>query len=310
VVRAVKPPSHFFEGSKFRYQFYFPLVSTLPHGLAYRLANLYGAYQAKRHSEAQAHIVHQMRQVLAVEDPAKLAAYAEDFYRLASRDIVDTYKFPKYSTASDLSPVVATKGLENLIKHCKAGKKAILTGAHFGRFWMAGLPIVQQGVAVGTMTRDRMDENRGGLSNTEFAYRKKKLETISRAFKGPFLFTGESIRRYFDAPENLIMAMIFDVPVLGESSRHCAEVEFFGKAARFPSGVARLAKARGAAIFPYFMHERDGRLTAEFLPAIEADKRSPDELIQLLVHELEARIRNAPGHWWLWDALPLFLTES
>jgi lauroyl/myristoyl acyltransferase len=311
VGRAVSDPSNFFDASAWRYQFCFPLIAAAPPALAYRLANLYGAFQARSHVAAQAHTVQQMRTVFADADAAQLAGYAKECYQLASRDIVDAFKFKRYGQMTDLTRVLTAQGIEPLIEHVRMGNRALLTGAHFGRFWMAGLPIVARGLTVGALTRDRMDENRSGLTQAEFAYRKKKLQVISEVFKGPFVCLGDSMREYFSAAEGLIMAMIFDVPFVStRSDRHYAEVDFLGFRARFPSGVARVAKSANALIFPYFMHEAEGRLSACFLPPIDPAERTANEVLQHLASELEARIRTDPGHWWLWDALPLFLSDA
>ncbi len=208
--RAVSDPSNFFDASAWRYQFCFPLIAAAPPALAYRLANLYGAFQARSHVAAQAHTVQQMRTVFADADAAQLAGYAKECYQLASRDIVDAFKFKRYGQMTDLTRVLTAQGIEPLIEHVRMGNRALLTGAHFGRFWMAGLPIVARGLTVGALTRDRMDENRSGLTQAEFAYRKKKLQVISEVFKGPFVCLGDSMREYFSAAEGLIMAMIFD----------------------------------------------------------------------------------------------------
>jgi lauroyl/myristoyl acyltransferase len=309
--RAVTAPGNFFSASRWRYQVAFPLIAGASPGLAYRLANAYGAFQARSHITAQAHTIEQMRSVFTQADTDQLARHAREFYRLASRDIVDTFKFKRYGQAADLSRVLTTQGLEPLIEHARAGHRVLLTGAHFGRFWMAGLPIVAHGLAIGVLTRDRMDENRSGLTPAEFAYRKKKLHVISEVFKGPFIFLGDSMREYFSAAQGLIMAMIFDVPFVStRSDRHYAEVDFLGRRVRFPTGVARLAKSTNALIFPYFMHEANGHLSAQFLPPIDPVALAPNEVLQHLACELETRIRAHPGHWWLWDALPLFLSDA
>ncbi|MEA3275430.1 MAG: lysophospholipid acyltransferase family protein [Pseudomonadota bacterium] len=295
----------FFDGSSWRYRLYFPTIARLPYAAAYRLTDLYGSLQADRLRAERAEIGRQMQRALPELDPESVRKQTAVFYRLASRDIVDTWLIPRLQAGARAEDLVTAEGLDRLVQARADGRRVLLTGAHFGRFWMAGLPLVEQGLSVGTMTRDRPDENVHGLSKAEFRYRSFKLRVLAEALRGPFLVEGESLKALYSALDAQAMAMIFDVPY-EESRQRAVQVPFLGRPAHFPTGVARVARKAGALIFPYFMREDGYRLVAQFLPPIDPEPLSDEEIISRLVALLEQRIRAEPGQWWLWQALPLF----
>lgn len=295
----------FFEGSSWRYGFYFPAIARLPFWAAYRLTDLYGNLLAGRLGSERAEIGGQMQRALPELDEETVAAESAAFYRLASRDIVDTFLIPRLQARAGVGDLVTAEGLDALVQARAEGRRVLITGAHFGRFWMAGLPLVERGLSVGTMTRDRPDENVHGLSEAEFGYRSTKLRVLAKALRGPFLVEGESLRALYSAFDAHLMAMIFDVPY-EESRQRSVQIPFLGRPAHFPSGVARVAKKTGALIVPYFVLEQGYRLVAQFLPPLDPEGVSDEEIMSTLVGLLEERVRSRPGQWWLWQALPLF----
>jgi hypothetical protein len=47
----------------------------------------------------------------------------------------------------------------------------------------------------------------------------------------------------------------------------------------------------------------------KFLPHHEVEGKSGDLLLSELVSGIEQRIRQNPGRWWQWQALPMFWGE-
>ena len=53
----------------------------------------------------------------------------------------------------------------------------------------------------------------------------------------------------------------------------------------------------------------EGRVVAEFSALLDPNDYNEATLMGLLAQQLEQRIRESPGHWWLWPALPLLRSK-
>ncbi|MCG7986758.1 MAG: hypothetical protein JAY64_12605 [Candidatus Thiodiazotropha weberae] len=54
-------------------------------------------------------------------------------------------------------------------------------------------------------------------------------------------------------------------------------------------------------------HRRGVKLN--FHKPVEVEGRSSEALLALLVSDIEQRIRQNPGNWWQWQALPMYWGE-
>ena len=299
-----------FHSLAFRYRFWFPLLAHVPSRChAYALAGCFHDRVEEARRRDLENIQAQMARAFPHLSAVALAREAEAFFRLNDRDVLDTWMLSRYRRRS-LRGFIELEGFDALLEARAGGRAVMISSGHFGRFWMTGLAMRRRGVTVGTITRDGIPENNPELPPEEFHYRLEKLGRLRQALGGPFLVLGDPLRRLLRAVDEHVMAVFFDVPYEGAVRPGTLEIPFFGRPARFPAGIARIARHRDALIFPFFMHERaPHRLCAEFLSSLDPRMLSDTDILAALVAALEMRIRQTPHAWWLWPALPAFWQE-
>ena len=287
-----------------KYRVLMPFLAKLPQVLAYRLASVSALLTASSESDNQAAIQVQLRQVFPDKSPAEIQHCAEYFLGLIAREALDTFYFRTLQSVSAVDQFVHLENFEVVSEARARGQRVIISSGHFGRFWMAGVGMKAHGVSVGTITRDGGDINEHGLPDEEYLYRLKKLRWLQECFSGPFLVEGDLIRPIYRALDEHVMALFIDVPYQNDKNG-CISLPFLGRTARFPLGVARIAKRSHACIVPFYVFESRDGLTARFYEPIQTEMLTEAEIMQNLVRLLEAQILAFPEQWWLWQALPL-----
>ncbi|MBF0471749.1 MAG: lysophospholipid acyltransferase family protein [Gammaproteobacteria bacterium] len=294
---------------KLRYQLVLPLLSRLPRRSAYRLATLYSRLSENTiHPGERSAILQQMQRIFPDHPHEQIQHYIRYHFGMVEREYLDTWVFPRLRTIEEIDRFVTLKGFEPLKQAREEGRRVMLTGGHFGHFWMAGIGMNAHGVAVGTLTRDGGEENHHGLPTEEFNFRLKKLKWLQQALGGPFLVSGNNLRPIYRALDHYVMALLIDVPY-EYAHPGLVEVPFLGKSGWFADGIARVAQRTEALIFPYFVTEERQGLTATFEPPLEAAAMKPETIMEQLVRRLEEKILQQPAQWWLWPALPLIHRE-
>ncbi|MCU7921188.1 MAG: lysophospholipid acyltransferase family protein [Candidatus Thiodiazotropha sp. (ex Dulcina madagascariensis)] len=292
-----------------KYRLLFPALSRLPRRLSYRLASLYGRWEYVRQEVLATQIAHQMRRALPGHADAQYRQWTRYFYGLQQREILDTWYYPRLRRAEQVGRSVEVENFDQVLAVRREGRPLIFTGAHLGRFWMLGVTVAAYGIATGALARDDEQENTWGLPEPEFNYRKLKLSRLRQCYRGDFLMPGTAnMRPLLQALQQNPVAILLDVPY-GKESPGLVGVPFFGKEAYFPEGTIKIAKRTGALIQPFCVDEHRQGLTLRFLPAHETEGKSSEELLAVLVRGIEQRIRQNPGKWWQWRALPMFWGE-
>jgi len=289
---------------EFKYRFLMPLLSRLPQKTAYRLVSLYARLQAMLHRQEKQTIMEQMRCVFDQADTIQLETWADYFFGLVEREILDSFFFRSLHTQAQIDRFIRLHDFSVVQTARAQGRRVIISSGHFGRFWMAGVGMKAQGVSVGTITRDGGTVNRHGLPDAEYRFRLKKLAWLQDRFGGPFLVEGDSVRPIYRALDEFVMAVFIDVPYSRKKSG-CIELPFLGQNTYFPMGVARIAKRTHALIVPFYVFESRDGLDARFYPALDAERMDEREIMWQLVGLLESHILRHPEQWWLWQALPL-----
>ncbi len=287
----------------FKYHVLLPLLARLPQKTAYRLVSYYGRLQNKQYQAEKAAMMAQMQSVLTLKDGAE-ERIADYFFAMTEREALDSWFFRRCKSQQQIERFIQLENFDYILDARKAGRRVIISSGHFGRFWMAGVGMKAQGISVGTITRDGGETNVHGLPEVEYQYRLQKLAWLQQCFGGPFLVEGHSVRPVYQALDRHVMALFIDVPYEGDKNG-CIEIPFLGKEARFPLGVARIAKKTDALIVPFYVFESCDGLCARFYPPIEAKNFGELEIMRQLVSLLEKNIRQYPEQWWLWRALPL-----
>jgi len=182
--------------------------------------------------------------------------------------------------------------LENIEKAYAKKKGVLLVTAHFGN-WESIVPVVcQSGFSVNVITRryhiKELDEILVTLRTRNGMKIIQRGETDS----------AKQILRALKSGE--IIGMLVDQNV---KSIPNVDVNFFGKKAPTPVGMASLALRNGCSVVPCFSRRNDqGVHVLECLPEIEIEKtgdRETDVLLntQKITDIIESVIRNHPDQW-------------
>lgn len=289
-----------------RYNLLFPLYAHLPPRLGYALAASQAGFFRQQRTQEEAMILSQMQGAFPDASAAQLDGWLNDYYRMVEQEALDTW----YLHHQPINRIVELQGFEAVAQARREGRRVLLTGGHFGRFWMAGSAMRALGHTTGTVTRDGGDENVHGLHPAEYRYRLFKLQRLQQALGGPFLVEGSDLRALYKALDDHLIALIFDVPYT-EAHKGRVTVNFINGTIDLPAGIYRIAKKTRAVIAPFFMRDREnGRVRAEFSALLDPDDFDETALMAVLASQLEQRIRESPGHWWLWPALPLLRSNN
>lgn len=288
-----------------RYNLLFPAYAQLPPRLGYALAGQHAGLFRRKRAEEEAVIRTQMQGAFPAATEVQLAGWLNDYYRMVEQEALDTW----YLQHQPIQNLVDLQGFEAVAQARRQGKRVLLTGGHFGRFWMAGVAMRAQGFTTGTITRDGGTTNQHGLHPAEYRYRLFKLQRLQQALGGAFLVEGDELRPLYRALNDHLIALIFDVPYI-EAHKGRVTVNFISGTIDLPAGIYRIAKKTKAVIAPFFMRDwGEGRVVAEFSALLDPNDYNEATLMGLLAQQLEQRIRESPGHWWLWPALPLLRSK-
>jgi Lauroyl/myristoyl acyltransferase len=289
-----------------RYNLLFPLYGRLPPSAGYALAAQQAAFFRRKKQDEEALIRTQMQSAFPQASAMQVEGWLSDYYRMVEQEALDTW----YLQHQPIQQIVEMEGFAAIERARKQGKRVMLTGGHFGRFWMAGAAMRARGVTTGTITRDGGNANVHGLHPAEYRYRLFKLQRLQRALGGPFLVEGDELRPLYRALNDHLIALIFDVPYI-EAHKGRVTVNFISGTIDLPAGIYRIAKKTKAWIAPFFMRDfGGGRVCAEFAALLDPDDYDETALMGMLASQLEQRIRENPGHWWLWPALPLLRSNK
>jgi lauroyl/myristoyl acyltransferase len=289
-----------------RYDLLFPLYAQLPPRVGYALAARQSSFFARKKQDERAAIRSQMQTCLPEATEAQLDGWLDDYFRMVEQEALDTW----YLQHQPIADIVALQGFEQVQEARAQGKRVLLTGGHFGRFWFAGSAMRALGYTTGTITRDGGDENIHGLHPAEYRFRLFKLQRLQQALGGPFLVEGNDLRPLYRALDNHLIALIFDVPYTQAHTGNVT-VPFFGSTIGLPAGIYRIAKKMEAVVAPFYMRDRgNGQVVAEFSALLDPNDYNEQAMMCQLASQLEARIKESPGHWWLWPALPLLQRDN
>lgn len=289
-----------------RYDLLFPLYARLPPVWGYRCAAMQAGFFRRRRAVEAELIRQQMRKVFPQATEAQLEEWLQDYYRMVEQEALDTW----YLQHQPISDIVTLQGFEAVQAARAQGRRVILTGAHFGRFWLTGAAMRTLGYTTSTITRDGDADNRHGLHPAEHRFRRYKLARLQQVLGGQFLVEGQDLRPLYRVLDRHLLALIFDVPYPQIHAGNVT-VPFFQSTISLPAGVYRIAKKMEAVIAPFYMRDQGkGKVVAEFSNLLDPQQLSEPAIMGLLANQLEKRVRDNPGQWWLWEALPLLQRDN
>ncbi|MCG7976264.1 MAG: lysophospholipid acyltransferase family protein [Candidatus Thiodiazotropha taylori] len=294
---------------RLKYRVLFPALSRLPRYVSYRLASLYGRGEFRRNEEMATQIAHQMRRAIPGLEDRAYQEWTRYFYAMQQREILDTWYYPGLMSAQQVGGFIEVENFESVLSYRREGRPIIFAGAHMGRFWMLGVTTAAYGIPTSALARDDENSNTWGLPEAEFQYRRMKLSRLRDCYRSEFVTPGVSnMRPLLEALRQRPIAILLDVPY-GKGSPGLVSAPFFGQQGYFPEGPIKIAKRVGAVIQPFSVDEHRRGLKLNFHKPVEVEGRSSEELLALLVSDIEQRIRQNPGNWWQWQALPMYWGE-
>lgn len=295
-------PDHF----SVRYDLTFPVLSHLPTSLAYKGAEWQSRYFYHKRGQQREIIRSHMQRVFPGADSCVVEGWLHDYFRMVEQEALDTW----FLNSTAIPDLVKMQGFEAIQELRESGRRVLLTGGHFGRFWMAGPAMRRAGFRVGTITRDGGEENEHHLHPAEYKYRLFKLKKLEKVLGGPFLVEGSDLRPLYRELDRSLITLIFDVPY-AESQAGSVTVPFFNGSIKVPAGIFKIAKKTKAVVVPFYIRDlKGGKVVAEFSKPLEPNNYNDEEFMSLLARELEMRISAHPGYWWLWEALPLLWSSN
>jgi Kdo2-lipid IVA lauroyltransferase/acyltransferase len=239
---------------------------------------------------------------LALAFPERNAEERERILRLCYREVgrvaIEYGRLAELAAAEPGRTIVAFDGLEHLGAALRAGRGAILVGAHFGNFELMGAAASR----VHPISFVVQKLNNPGVEALIAARR-------DRAGMRQIPIGGGLRRIYQELRANRALAMLADQ----DARRRGVFVPFFGRPASTAIGPARIALATRAPLLTGFTwREPDGRHRMELEPPLEIEAPdAPDAALRLTalhVQRLERRIRERPEQWfWLhrrWKTRP------
>jgi lauroyl/myristoyl acyltransferase len=285
-----------------RYHVQYPLLARLPLSLGYKAAKYSSQYWRARQLGGLEIVREQMRITFPHATESQIDQWLVEYSRMVEYEALDTWHLnnPKAIqngvTLRDFEPIEAAK---------HQGRRVLLTGGHIGRFWLAGSAMAARGFKVGTLTRDNETANSHHLHVAEYQFRCWKLQRLKASLGGTFLVEGNLVRPLYQALDEELITLLFDVPY-AQNQRGGVTVSFLNGTIKVPVGIYKIAKKTQALIAPFYMRDLgDGGVIAEFSSLLDPDKYNEEECMNLLASQLSAEITKAPSQWWLWAALPL-----
>ena len=226
--------------------------------------------------------------------------------QIEAEDILDTFILANRPSAI----TVELLGLDAVKALRRAQKKIIFTTAHFGRYWPVGLGLRRAGLPSQAVIKDRLDANAFGLPQAEFDFRRWKLHIMQDVFGSVFHTTDQHPRQLGRSLAHQPIISLFDVPVRPSTPKATIH-SLFSQRLRLNPNPARLAQVHDAYLVPFMNTQTQGPyFQYQFFEPIRARDFELVDLNAQLIVILENQIQNNPAAWWLWPALPHFLTET
>lgn len=179
---------------------------------------------------------------------------------------------------------VEKRGIERLEAARNKKRGVILATAHVGNWEMGGMTAARLGYPLTAVALAHPQKS------VDAAFQEKRRLNGVRV--APL---GHSLRACVNAlKKNEVLAMVGDI-LFGEEG---LEVNFFGKKAKLPNGIARFSLATGAPVVPAFFMMA-GRRPRHYIFEIGEPLKGDTEqsLTQAFVGEVEDVIRRYPAQW-------------
>lgn len=220
-------------------------------------------------------------------------------YQSLSQSFVEVLKFPLLGDGY-INKYIKIEGEDKIKSALKKGRGVILLTAHFGNWELSSLVGAIKGYKMNVLARWQKFDRLNGYLNT------------MRSSRGANVI-------FKDDARDEIMRALNNNEVVGilsdqDGGKRGEFVEFFGRLASTPKGVAHFSLRTGAPIFPVFIIRRKGpyhRIIIEddiSISTSEDASKNIHEILQKFAYVLQRYVEEHPGQWlWLhkrWKSTP------
>lgn len=231
--------------------------------------------------------------------PAQLKGIIKNEYRGLSQSFIEVLKFPVLGD-EHVDKYIKVEGEDKIKAALKRGRGVILLTGHFGNWELSSLVGALKGYKMNVLARWQKFDMLNGYLNK------------MRSFRGANVISKDDSREMITRAlnRNEVVGILSDQ----DGGKRGEYVEFFGRLASTPKGVAHFSLKTGAPILPVFIIREKGpyhRIVIEEDISITAsDDINVDihEILQRFAKVLQMYVERYPGQWlWLhkrWKTTP------
>jgi lauroyl/myristoyl acyltransferase len=289
------------------YSIVLPLLGRLPVSTAYRLSDIRAAIRNRLRTVSRDRAIQNLALAFPDLEPRRLWEIGLDSLRIIARDELETYWYD--SPLSFLESRVIEADLQVIRDAERRGRGVLLCTGHMGNHGLFLVLAGRTGHAMNLVFRSLGDFPQNPRGWLRFGNRRiAKLRQISDR---EILYAGRTsffqLRRLLRENETVMLA----IDVVPSLVNRVVDARFFGRACRFPQGIAKLyLDSRPSVIFWSVQRAEEDKyafVLEDLTDSLESSE-TVEEVTQELVSCLERRIRLDPANWILWDALDQFFS--
>ncbi len=290
-----------------KYSAFLPLAASLPLPRAYRLAQMWGRLEGRYYPEVKEKIVANAGSVLRPEEISHLDLGTE-FFKVMSCDEVDAYAAFLHPWRR-LRKWIRVKGQEGFLERVYGERGLILLTFHFGGGSLI-FPYLRSRSMAAHYLSIPLPRVRALSGRVSYSFGRFRLWGITRAMQREVIFVGGSKEKIQSVLNRggMVVAVFDVVPDLLQI-KDWAEVCFWGRPARFSTGLLSTAAKAQAWILPFF-----GRVGEDHLRLLSFEAplwvEREEEALASLVRLLEQYVRLYPGEWHHWPGLQDFYAPA
>ncbi|MFH0771276.1 MAG: lysophospholipid acyltransferase family protein [Candidatus Omnitrophota bacterium] len=266
------------------------LALLLPLKRGYAMASFLAKAQFYISKKDRKVVLDNLRVILNSADETELRERAKETFVNFAKYLVDFFRFEKLDEEY-LRNNVEVHGTENLDEALKRGRGVIILAAHIGNYELGAAAVAMLGYPISVVALN----HKSAMVNKFFIEQRK-------AMKVSVIPLGAALKKCFYCLKNgEIVAILGD----RDFSNRGIKINFFGKDAVMPKGVAVLSLRSGAAVIPTFLMRREDDtfgLTFEkpisYSPTEDFDEDTR-RFTEKCTAAIEEYVRRCPSQWFM-----------
>jgi lauroyl/myristoyl acyltransferase len=292
-----------------KYGLVFPFAALFPLPVAYRVAQLWSRLEARRNPGLVAAVQLNAERVLdSSVSPAALNQLGEKFFAVVNYDEIDAYASVIHPWRR-LRQWVHITGEANLLPLTANTQATLFLTFHVGGGSLVFPYLRSKGIHPHYLSIS-LQQARQLSGRVQYAFSQLRLWGVEKNSGQKIIFVGgskEKLRQVLRQGGTVVA--LLDVVPESLNIKEQGEARFFGRLARFPTGLLSVVAETGASIVPFFGRVGEDlhrHLSFEDLHRVE----NIEDTLGSLVSHLEAYIRRYPHEWHFWPGLQHFYNEK